>query len=136
MNEDLHSNETGDIARLGRLIQSRRETLGLSVREAARRAEVDKGTVSRIEQGLIPNPRPDNIKAIAQALRVPVSDLFAVAGWTPKGELPALRPYLRTKYNLTVKEAKEIEEDFARIAREKGISFNEYDGPIGGEDED
>ena len=135
MNEDLHINETNDIARFGKLLQSRREALGLSVREAARRAEVDKGTVSRIEQGQIPNPRPENIKAIAQVLRIPVSDLFAVAGWMPKDELPTLRPYLRTKYNLTAKEMKEIEEDFARITKEKGISFNEYDGPIDGEDE-
>ncbi|PSR58684.1 MULTISPECIES: helix-turn-helix domain-containing protein [Nocardia] len=135
MNEDLHVNQTSDIARLGRLLQLRREALGLSVREAARRADVDKGTVSRIEQGQIPNPRPENIKAIANVLRVPVSDLFAVAGWMPKGELPTLRPYLRTKYNLTAEEMKDIERDFARIAREKGISFNEYDGPIDGEDE-
>ncbi|WP_305779070.1 helix-turn-helix domain-containing protein [Nocardia nova] len=135
MNEDLHVNQTSDIARLGRLLQLRREALGLSVREAARRADVDKGTVSRIEQGQIPNPRPENIKVIANVLRVPVSDLFAVAGWMPKGELPTLRPYLRTKYNLTAEEMKDIERDFARIARGKGISFNEYDGPIDGEDE-
>jgi transcriptional regulator with XRE-family HTH domain len=135
MNKDTHINDTNDITRLGKLLKSRREVLGLSAREVAQRADVDKATITRLELGQISHPRSENIKAIAQVLRVPVSDLFAVAGWMPKGELPTLRPYLRSKYNLTNEEMKEIEEDFARIAKEKGISFNEYDGPIDGEDE-
>ncbi|BDT94163.1 hypothetical protein IFM12275_41390 [Nocardia sputorum] len=135
MNKDAHINDTNDIARLGQFLKSRREALGLSARVVAQQADIDKATITRLELGQITHPRSENIKAIAQVLRVPVSDLFAVAGWMPKEELPSLRPYLRTKYNLTAEEAKEIEEDFARIAREKGISFTEYDGPLDGEDE-
>lgn len=135
MNMDSHINETGDIVRLAKFLRSRREALGLSARVVAQQAGVDKATITRLELGQISHPRSENVKAIAQVLRVPVSDLFAVAGWMPKGELPTLRPYLRTKYNLSAAEAKEIETDFARIAKEKGISFNEYDGPIDGEDE-
>ncbi len=135
MNEDLYINDNENIVKLGKLLRSRRETLGLSLREAARRANVDKGTVSHIEQGHIRNPGADVLMAIAQVLRMPMGDLFAVAGWMPKGELPTLMPYLRTKYNLTPDETKELEEEFARIAREKGISFNEYEGPLDGEDE-
>ncbi|MBF6299047.1 helix-turn-helix domain-containing protein [Nocardia amamiensis] len=135
MNKDAHINDTNDIARLGRFLKSRREALGLSARVLAQQADIDKATVTRLELGQITHPRSENIKAIAQVLRVPVSDLFAVAGWMPKDELPSLRPYLRTKYNLTAEEAKGIEEDFARIASEKGISFTRYDGPLDGEDE-
>lgn len=135
MNKDAHINDTNDIARLGKFLKSRREALGLSARAIAQQADIDKATVTRLELGQITHPRSENIKAIAQVLRVPVSDLFAVAGWMPRDELPSLRPYLRTKYNLTAEEAKEIEGDFARIASEKGISFTGYDGPLDGEDE-
>src|SRR6266567_2536492 len=129
MNDDLHSNDKENIIKLGKLLRARREALGLSLREAARRADVDKGTISHIEQGHIRNPGADVLMAIAQVLRIPMSDLLAVAGWMPKNELPTLTPYLRTKYNLTPEETRELEEEFARIAREKGISFNEYEGP-------
>jgi len=135
MNEDLHINDNENIIKLGKLLRSRREALGLSLREAARRADVDKGTISHIEQGHIRNPGADILMAIAQVLRMPMSDLLAVAGWMPKNELPTLTPYLRTKYNLTPSAMQELEEHFARLAREEGISFNEYDGPLDGEDE-
>ncbi|MGW5216346.1 helix-turn-helix domain-containing protein [Nocardia sp. NPDC004085] len=135
MNKDARINDTNHIARLGKFLKSRREALGLSARVVAQQADIDKATITRLELGQITHPRSENIKAIALVLRVPVSDLFAVAGWMPKDELPSLRPYLRTKYNLTAEEAKEIEEDFARIASEKGIRFTRYDGPLDGEDE-
>ncbi len=117
--------------RLADLLRERRQALGLTARELGRRAGVDNGTVIRIEQGLIPNPRPDNLRAIGRVLGIPAADLFAATDWLPREELPSFRPYLRTKYRELPDEAvAEIEAVFDRLARDYGSR-----GPIGNEDE-
>lgn len=117
--------------RLADLLHARRQTCGLSAREVARRAGVDVGTVTRLEQGLIPNPRVERLRAIAEVLEIPAADLFAVADWLPKDELPSFRPYLRAKYrDLPPKAVKEIEDVFERLARDHRLR-----GPQDHEDE-
>ena len=118
------------------LLGSKRAEAGLSTAEVARRAGVDVGTVWRIEQGQIANPRPESLQAIGEVLGIPASDLFAVAGWVPSKELPTIHPYLRTKYReLPADAMEEIEAHFAAVAKRHGISFNQNEGPINGEDE-
>jgi transcriptional regulator with XRE-family HTH domain len=116
---------------LAKLIRSRRVAAGLAAREVARRAGVDVGTVTRLEQGQILSPRAENLRAIGEVLDIPAADLFAVAAWLPEGELPTFRPYLRSKYRELPPEAvAEIEAVFERLARDYGAH-----GPVDGEDE-
>jgi len=122
--------------KLAQTLRTRRGELGLSASEVARRAEVAKATVTRLELGDIPQPRPDNLRAIAEALELPVADLFAAADWIPEGELPTLTPYLRTKYkDMPADAVREIEQHFADVAQRHGITLDHAAGPSTGQDE-
>jgi transcriptional regulator with XRE-family HTH domain len=106
---------------LAELLRSHRVAQGLTAREVARRAGVDVGTVTRLEQGQILSPRAESLRAIGEVLNIPAADLFAVAAWLPQGELPSFRPYLRSKYRELSPEAMaEIEAVFERLARDYG----------------
>lgn len=122
-----------DIQELAVTLKQRRLDLGLSASEVARRAEVDVGTISRIERGQIAAPQASSLKAIAQVLDIPATDLFVLADLLPEGELPTFKPYLRAKYGELPDDAvAELEASFARIARQHGYDPN---GPAPGEDE-
>ena len=57
-------------------MRTEREAQGLSVRQLARFADTTAATISRIERGLIADPRPALQVRIAHALRVPLDRLF------------------------------------------------------------
>lgn len=80
------------------LLKDTREKLNLSVNEVARQANVDPGTVWRIEQGMIAKPRMESLVAIARVLDINTVDLFTTVGWLTKDDLPSLNTYLRTKF--------------------------------------
>jgi transcriptional regulator with XRE-family HTH domain len=106
------------------LLSKKRSQTGLSVNEVARRADVDPGTVWRIEQGMIPTPKAESLVAIGGVLGIPSGDLFAIVGWLPKNELPTIGPYLRAKYHRLPPEAlQEIETHFETVGRRYGITF-------------
>lgn len=116
---------------LADLLRTHRIAAGLSAHEVARQAGVNVATVTRLELAQIPSPRAENLRAIGEVLHIPAADLFAVAAWLPKGELPTFRPYLRSKYRELPEEAvAEIEAVFERLARDYGSR-----GPVDGEDE-
>lgn len=124
------------VSQLVALLVNKRQALGLSVPEVSRRAGVDRGTLWRIEQGMIASPRAENLQAIGEVLGISASDLFATVGWMPPKELPTIRPYLRTKYrDLPPDAVAEIEAEFDAIAKKHGISFDTDAGPRDGEDE-
>jgi transcriptional regulator with XRE-family HTH domain len=108
------------------LLAAKRKETGLSVNEVARRAEVDVGTVWRIEQGRIPTPKAESLKAIGRVLNIPAIDLFAIVGWIPSGELPSFGPYLRAKYpQLPAEASEEIEAQFEAVSRRHGVHESE-----------
>lgn len=114
---------------LGAFIRQRRLALGLSARELARRAGI--ADVIRIEQGILSNPRTDSLRAIAQGLDLPLSDLLAAADYVPAKELPTFTPYLRTKYKDLPDEAvAEMEQFLERLRQKHGTG-----GPVDDEDE-
>jgi transcriptional regulator with XRE-family HTH domain len=124
---------TSDAATLARIIQKHRTALGISAAELARRSGVTTGTITRLELAQIASPRAESLRAIAESLGVPASDLFVTADWLPKNELPTFSPYLRSKYkDLPAAAKRELESSFASIAEKYG-----YDpaGPAPGEDE-
>lgn len=116
---------------LAELLRNKREGLGLSASEVARRAGVTAGTVTRIELGQIPSPKADSLTAIAEVLQIPRSDVFAAAGWVAGNELPTLRPYLRSKYHdLSEEDAHKVETYIDQLQQQYGGR-----GPARGEDE-
>lgn len=80
------------------ILSKKRNDLRLSVNEVARQANVDPGTVWRIEQGMIAKPRMESLVAIARVLDINTVDLFTAVGWLTADELPSLSTYLRAKF--------------------------------------
>lgn len=109
---------------LGRFLQARRKTCGLSTHKLAAAAGMDQATVVRFEAGSIGAPRPDKLARIADVLGVAASDLFALAGYTAPTDLPELRPYLTAKYpGLLAEDVDRIEAYTARIAKKRGFAL-------------
>ncbi|MEU4194852.1 helix-turn-helix transcriptional regulator [Kribbella sp. NPDC026611] len=118
---------------LPQIIKNRRVELGLSASELARRAGVQKSTISRLEAGERQTPKADILMAIARVLGLSNTDLFVAADWMPEGELPSFKPYLRAKYgDLPAEELAKLEATFAKVAKRHGYDGN---GPAPGEDE-
>jgi transcriptional regulator with XRE-family HTH domain len=103
----------------------------LSISEVARRADMDKGTLSLLESGKVVRPRPASLRALAEVLAVPVADLFSAADYLQSTELPSLRPYMRAKYHdLPDAAVTEVAQFIEKLAKRHGISE-----PNEGEDE-
>jgi transcriptional regulator with XRE-family HTH domain len=118
---------------VAKLLKQRRQQLGLSAHEVARRSGVNVATISRIEHAEIPSPRADSLTAIAKVLELPATDLFVSADWIPDNQLPTVKPYLRAKYsNLPPDVLAELEASIARVVERYGYDGN---GPAPGEDE-
>jgi transcriptional regulator with XRE-family HTH domain len=106
-------------------LATKRKERNLSVNEVARRADVDPGTVWRIEQGMIPTPKAESLKAIGEVLGIPSIDLFTIVGWLQDDELPTLDAYLHAKYSELPPEAiQTIEDCAAAVAQKYGVSLH------------
>jgi transcriptional regulator with XRE-family HTH domain len=116
--------------RLATLVHSKRQELGFTARELARRAGVDVGVITQIERGINDRPRIESLRAIGLALQIPLADVFATVNWLPSDELPTLRPYMRAKYENLPDEAVDEVERFIASLNEKHAA-----GPIEREDE-
>lgn len=81
------------------LLTQKRTELKLSVNEVARRANVDAGTVWRIEQGMIAKPRVESLIAIGNVIGINAVELFMTVGWLSDDDLPPLDTYLRAKFS-------------------------------------
>jgi transcriptional regulator with XRE-family HTH domain len=64
--------------RLASVLKQKRETLGLSQRDLARKARVTPGYVAQLEMGVRRNPTLEILKRLAKALGVPVGELIDV----------------------------------------------------------
>lgn len=85
--------------KLIKLLKDKREKLRFSANEVARRADVDPGTVWRIEQGMIAKPRVESLIAIGRVLGIGPMELFTTVGWLTAGDLPDFGTYLSTKFS-------------------------------------
>lgn len=109
------------------VLKMKREKANLSANEVARRADVDPGTVWRIEQGMIPTPRAESLKAIGKVLGIPSIDLFTIVGWIEGDELPAIGTYLRAKYgDLPTQVLDDIERYFENVSGVRDVHVNEH----------
>ncbi len=115
---------------LADLIREHREAAEISASELARRAGIDKGLLTLLDQKKIAQPKVDTLRAIAQALDIPIADMFATTNWLPQNALPSLQPYMRAKYEDLPDEAvAEVEQFIANL------STKYRRGPQAGEDE-
>lgn len=121
---------------LANLLREAREALGLSIREVGLRSGITNSNVVRLEQGIIPNPRPETLKALADVLELDLADVFASIGYVqPKG-LPTFTPYLRSKYGAMPESAvQEMQTYFTALAKRHGLTPDQFSGPQSGEDE-
>jgi len=118
---------------LGKVLREKRETLGLSLRQLGKIADLPDVTVLRFEQGAYAAPAPDKLARVAAALGMSLADVFALADYAVPTDLPSFMPYLRTKYrDLPMEDAEAIERYAQKLAKRHGVSLS---GPAPGEDE-
>lgn len=67
-------------ADLAEYLRARRKLARLSLRHLARLTKVSDSYLSQVERGLY-QPSPEVLRAIAGALGIPVTDLYARLGW-------------------------------------------------------
>jgi transcriptional regulator with XRE-family HTH domain len=67
-------------ASLAELVRELRETRGLGLNQLALKAKVDKGWLSRVENGQVKRPHRDKLVRISRALNVPVDELELATG--------------------------------------------------------
>lgn len=120
---------------LAKLVTAARSDAGLSLQQLEQATGVAKTTLYDLEHGVVRNPRPAVLAALAAPLGVPLADLYAAAGYeAPKG-LPTFSPYLRSKYKDLPPEARdELADAFQRITAKYGYSAD-GSGPAPGQDE-
>ncbi|HEY3684249.1 MAG TPA: helix-turn-helix transcriptional regulator [Streptosporangiaceae bacterium] len=83
-------------ARFAEYVKTHRKKRGLSLRQLARKAGIDKGNLVRIEQGKrVHSPRPGVLNRLANALGVPVTDLLTCVGYDVPTDLGG---FIRSQY--------------------------------------
>jgi transcriptional regulator with XRE-family HTH domain len=98
-----------NLQQLSAILRRERARSGYTVRELAEKADLVPSTVSRLESGLVAEPRPSHLQKLAQALGIDVEELYAEAGYLVPGTLPELGAYLRVKYGLGKEDVTRIE---------------------------
>ena len=106
---------------LGEYIRHRRNVLDMSLRELEAATGIERGALSRIENGSR-QPSPELMQRIAEALRVDYEDLYAVSGISLPEKLPELDAYLRTRYGdeLTATDRRSLERYFEELRSKRG----------------
>lgn len=100
---------------LGAYIRAARERANFSLRNIEQITGIARNTLHRLEMDEIDKPDARALGALADALEINASDLFALLGITPSRELPSLTPYLRAKYKLPPEAAAEADKRIQEI---------------------
>ncbi|USS87313.1 helix-turn-helix domain-containing protein [Fructilactobacillus hinvesii] len=66
--------------KFGQQIKELRHQRGFSVRQTALQAQMSNSYLSQIENGLVNIPKPITLEKLAKGLRVPVGEIFQMAG--------------------------------------------------------
>lgn len=109
---------------LGAYVATRRESLKLTHYEAAERSGLNHTFWRKLEDGVYESPSPKSLEAIAKTLKVPIEDLYALAGYDLPGRLPSFRPYLRARYHLPHQAVADLERYFELLRNYYGIPEN------------
>ena len=118
---------------LGGYLRQARTEKSLSLAALSELCGLPAATISRIETGVFRAPAPDGLARLADALELPLSDVFAHANYAAPSDLPSFTPYMRSKYKDLPDDALEDIERYAqKLARKHGVNL---DGPLPGQDE-
>lgn len=109
---------------LGDYIRRRRTAKGWTLEEAEAASDVDRTYWSKLELGLFKRPDPRYLARIADALDVPLEDIYALAGYTAAERLPGFTPYLRSKYHMPPEAIVQLEGYFTFLRNQYGIPDN------------
>lgn len=122
------------IQAIGAFLRTKREELGLSLRDLEDRSGVGNSVIARVESGGINRPDPDKLARLSRALGVSLTEVLAAGEVTSGADLPSLPVYLRSRYGELPEEAiAQMDRYFARLARQHGV---DPEGPKPGEDEE
>lgn len=111
--KEVSRGELGDVVRQARLEQ------GWSLRRTAQAAGVPHNWLDRVEKGHYNRPAPHRLSRLAEILPIDVERLNQLTGGSLADGLPDARVYFRTKYNLTTKEAADLEAILSRVRHER-----------------
>jgi transcriptional regulator with XRE-family HTH domain len=110
---------------LGQLLRRRRREMGLSKRRLAALTGMGDSTIVRLEQGRFTAPSPAKLSRLAEALRLPIADLFALAGYLIPAGLPSFDAYLQAKYPALPRSAAvELRNHFKRLEVHHGLQLD------------
>lgn len=118
---------------LGDFIRATRQARGVGIRELSERSGIPKGTLSKLENGLVEQPRSGLLDRLARGLGISISELHAAAGYDTS--LPAMPVYLRSQYrHLSPEQQEALTKQVEAITQKYGQPFVAT-GPAPGEDE-
>lgn len=107
-------------ARLGRLLAQARRNKSLSLRAMAERAGVSYLWLSRVERGFFNQPAPERITRVVEVLGIDPERIDRITSGHVSSNLPGLRTYFRSKYNLSAQEIDEIERTVRELQDKHG----------------
>ncbi len=110
---------------LGEFVRTRRQSIGLSLADAAQASDLDPSYWNKLENGHYQSPAPQHLQTIAQVLDVPTEDLYGLAGYDIPKRLPSFKPYLRAKYDLPHEAVADLERYFEMLRNYYGIPKDE-----------
>lgn len=119
--ENKHETIDAAPASLGEVIRQARERRNISVRRLSAELHMHQSYISRVEAGVFKQPSPEKLQRIAEHLDLDYNDLCALAGYQAPG-LPGFLPYLRTKYDMTDEDARNLSNHFNRLRKQHGIT--------------
>jgi transcriptional regulator with XRE-family HTH domain len=97
---------------LGEFVRTRRQSMKLSLADAADASDLHISYWNRLENGHYQTPAPQHLQTIAGVLDVPTEDLYGLAGYDIPKRLPSFTPYLRAKYDLPPEAVADLERYF------------------------
>ncbi len=97
---------------MGNYLKQLRKDLGLTLREAAKRAEIAPSHLSKIETGLAFNSIGVRVLInLSKTYNIPITAILEEAGFIEKSknEMPEFSQYLRSKYQLPPQAIRDME---------------------------
>lgn len=121
---------------LGVYLRAARTSQQLTLLKLAEITGIHDVTLGRFEAGAFAAPQPDKLVRIAEALGLPLADVFSRADYAVPADLPSFTPYMRSKYGDLPDEAvAQIERYAQKLAKKHGVDLAAAAGPLPGQDE-
>lgn len=120
----------GEVNNFGTYLRKLRNERGIGVNQLAIISGVSNAQISRIEKGSRNVPKPETIKKLSKALKIPYEEMMSVAGHIRDGH--QLRgnslPYYALTSNDEVDIAKELEKIMKNLDSNETLTF--YNEPM------